>query len=618
MTAAPGPDKGTDTAAFHLGGRPVWPDANRVANRRVEPKSMAVLLALTDAAPAVVPLQTLIERVWKNVDVSDSVVHRAVSQLREALEDDARRPWCIETVPRRGYRLIAPIGNRDRAPDKAAATAAAEPLLAVFPFDNLSNDPDLEYFSDGVSEEILQTVARIHGLRVIGRASSFQFRGRGKSVVKASEALGCSHVLDGSVRRSGQRIRITAQLIECPNQTTLWNDRFDYALADVFELQDQVAAAVASALRLAFGPSQQAGPIDPETYELYLRARSSTSQWLGGNDAELLEQAVARAPSFAKAWAALALTLAIDAHVSLEPAQVMPSTQRAIAAARTALALDPTSSGAYVALSIVEPVCGRFAERDALIARAFEVSPNDPVASFWAGRWSWTVGRLREHLDHLTHACSIDPLWPQGLHQYATALWTLGQRARACDVWDRTMARWPNLPYLYSAQLGFATASRDWARFDSVRTAWLASGLEDSGSQRMIQQGEKMRRWQEADTQALLETLHASLARTGTVPLRLICVACDIGRQDDAYELLERADFEHLREPGGRLRPGDFGLHHLFSPGGRRLREDERFVALCTRLGLCAYWVKSGRWPDCAAELAPCYDFEALARRAVD
>ena len=325
------------------------------------------------------------------------------------------------------------------------------PLLAVLPFDNLSNDPALEFFSDGVSEEILQTVARTSGIQVIGRSSSFQFRGADKVLQRASAELGCSHVLDGSVRRSGDRVRVSAQLIECARQTLLWSDRFDHDLADVFVLQDQVAAAVANALRMAFSPSAELGPVDPVAFDHYMKARASTSQWLGANDATSLEQAVARVPTFARAWAALSVSRAIEAHVELDPARSAKPRAQAIHAANSALRLDPTCGAAYVALSIVKPVCGHFAERDALIAAALEVAPTDPAALFWAGRWSWTVGRLHDFRDHMARCHTVDPLWPQGMHQYATALWVVGQmddvglcaRLGLCDYWVAT-GRWPD------------------------------------------------------------------------------------------------------------------------------------------------------------------------------
>jgi adenylate cyclase len=625
--------------AFVLDGTPVWPDANRIGETQVEPKRMDVLMLLVAAAPDVVPVERLLAEVWPNVVVGDGVVHHAISHLRRALHDDPRHPRCIDTIPRRGYRLIAAAVPAPAAEpvvatavDGAVATAVdavatgpaqprptsqAEPLLAVLPFDNLSNDPDLQYFSDGVSDEILQTVARATGVPVIGRSSSFHFRGADKAAQHVAAELRCTHILDGSVRRQGDRVRVSVQLVECDRQTLLWNDRFDHELTDVFVLQDQVAAAVAGALRIRFAPSAQLGPVDPVAYEYYLKAKASTSQWLGANDPTLLEQAIARVPTFARAWAALAVSRAIEAHVELDPGRTDRPRAQAIAAADAALRLDPTCGAAYVAQSIIEPVCGHFAERDALINAALEVTPTDTAALFWAGRWSYTGGRHKEFLDYLAKCSAVDPLWPQGVHMYALALWLIGRRADAVEVWDGAVARWPGLYYLHAAQISLASAARDWSRVDALLDGLRRAGVRTPATDRVVRHANDFRHWQESHNQRLRTRMAGQLERTGTISIRLLAVACEVGLMDEAYALVERARFDHLFTPGGTLPPGDVGLHNLFIPSSSALREDERFVALCARLGFCDYWLKTGRWPDCVDEVVERYDFVASARKAV-
>jgi TolB-like protein len=606
-----------------LGGTPVWPDANLIGEHHVEPKRMDVLMLLIEAAPDVVTTEQVLAHVWRGAIVGDGVVHQAISHLRRALRDDPRKPRCIETIPRRGYRLIAEILARAPRAGPAAPTAdraeagsgrqggSPAPLLAVLPFDNLSNDPALEFFSDGVSEEILLTVARTSGIPVIGRSSSFQFRGDGKVLQHAVAELRCSHVLDGTVRRSGDRVRVSAQLIDCASQTLLWSDRFDFDLADVFVLQDQVAAAVANALRATFSPSSQLGPIDPHAYDCYLKARSSSTQWLGANDPALLEQAVARVPTFARAWAALSVSRAIEAHVELDSVRSAYPRKLAIQAANSALRLDPTCGAAYVALSIVKPVCGHFAERDALITAALEVAPTDPAVLFWAGRWSWTVGRLQDFRGYMARCHAVDPLWPQGVHQFAGALWVVGQTDDAKALWDQALARWPQLYYLHAAQLGFASLAGDWARVDALLESLRRSGLRTPETERSMRNAEILRNWDSKDEQRLRERLRTQLEHTGTLPLGLLSLACLVDLADEAYAMAEQAHFDHLFAPGGSLHAGDFGLHHLFSPAGRALRADPRFVNLCARLGLCDYWLATGRWPDCVDEVANRYDFRA-------
>src|SRR6202050_738302 len=145
------------------------------------------------------------------------------------------------------------------------------PLLAVLAFDNLSGDPEMSYFSDGVSQEILDTVARGSDLKVLARSRSFPFRGREKAVRRVAADLRATHLLDGSVRRSGARVRISAQLVDCASEITLWSNRFDGALDDVFALQDEIALAVAEALKATIAPPRPVGPMDPAVYERYLK-----------------------------------------------------------------------------------------------------------------------------------------------------------------------------------------------------------------------------------------------------------------------------------------------------------------------------------------------------------
>src|SRR5260221_12358812 len=207
--------------------------------------------------------------------------------------------------------LLGGVASASQSVRSTGARHMAEPLLAVLAFDNLSGDADMGYFSDGVSEEILQTVARGAELKGIGRGSSFQFRGPDKAAAPVAAALGATHVLDGSVRRSGNKVRIAANLIECERETTLWSDRFDRELSDVFALQDEIAAAVATALKVAFAPAVQAESVDPSAYNLYLRAHEIRNRGLLSpatliSVIELLQEATSLAPKFARAWEFLA------------------------------------------------------------------------------------------------------------------------------------------------------------------------------------------------------------------------------------------------------------------------------------------------------------------------
>ena len=197
-----------------------------------------------------------------------------------------------------------------------ATPRAREPLLAVLPFDNLSDDREMQFFSDGVSEEIIQRLSRGAQMKVIGRTSSFQFRGADKTARNVAKELNCSHILDGSIRRAGGRVRIAAHLVEAASQTTLWSDRYDRSLEDIFAVQDEISEHIAAALDQTF-TSFSTKAIDPAVYDLYLRAspKSYAPDELRTN-VGLLEVATQRAPHFAEAWGRLAYLAGLAALLS--------------------------------------------------------------------------------------------------------------------------------------------------------------------------------------------------------------------------------------------------------------------------------------------------------------
>ena len=496
--------------------------------------------------------------------------------------------------------------------DLTVRPTRTEPLLAVLAFDNLSGDPDFLYFSDGVSDEILHTVAHTTDLRVVARSSSFQLRGAGKAAASVAAQLNATHLLDGSVRRSGERVRVTAQLIECAGQTTLWSDRFDRDLSDIFALQDEIAGAVAEALKSAFAP-RDAGAIDAVAYDLYLRARELDPSRFSF-DTQLLDEAVARAPGFLQAWESLTITHAANARYSLDAAAFPMRLAKMEAAAERALALDPRSVAAHFGKSMTAPICGAFLEAEQLLAQALSVAPTDAFILDGASAAAAVVGRNRVALAYVTQAYEVDPLHPLTAGWFAAQLATNGRHKAACARFDDAVARWPDNGFVRTTAIGKAIEMRDWARVDryaavpddvGIYTAWVAV---------LVQAASEMRDWTPELSARHLSQNQAILAATGTIYLSPLGYLCGQGLTDEVYALVEQASFAHLFQPGGRLLTGDVAMSLLFEPSAQPLREDVRFVRLCGRLGLCDYWIATDRWPDCAEELAPFYDFRAEAR----
>ena len=228
---------------------------------RLGSRARDILCVLASAEGKVVSKDELMERVWPGVIVEENNLQVHISALRRAFEGDGDSESWIVTVPGRGYRFL---GSPDPpAADKAAPASSSpvadEPSLAVLPFLNLSDDPKQDYFADGMVEEIITTLSRIHWLFVIARNSTFAYKGQNVDVKRVGRELGVRYVLEGSVRKSGNRVRITAQLIDANTGAHLWADRFDGLLEDVFELQDKVASSVAGVIEPALQAAELPG-----------------------------------------------------------------------------------------------------------------------------------------------------------------------------------------------------------------------------------------------------------------------------------------------------------------------------------------------------------------------
>jgi TolB-like protein len=219
-------------------------------------RALDVLGVLVGRAGDLVSRDEIIAAVWPATLVEDSNLNMQIAALRRVLDDGRAEGSCIKTIPRRGYRFTAAVTRieteaRSNAP--ALSPSAVPPLpdkpsLAVMPFENMSGDPEQEYFADGMVEEIITALSRIRWLFIIARNSSFTYKGQAIDVKQVGRELGVRYVVEGAVRKAGQRVRITAQLIDATNGSHLWADRFDGFLEDVFELQDKVAVSVAGVI----------------------------------------------------------------------------------------------------------------------------------------------------------------------------------------------------------------------------------------------------------------------------------------------------------------------------------------------------------------------------------
>jgi TolB-like protein/Flp pilus assembly protein TadD len=335
-----------------------------------------------------------------------------------------------------------------------AATPGAEKSVAVLPFADMSEKHDQEYFSDGLAEELIDVLTRVPNLRVPARTSSFSFKGRATTIGEIARTLGVTHVLEGSVRKSGDHMRITAQLVRADNGFHLWSQTYDRNVRDIFAVQDDIAHAVGEQLRITLLASDTAAPKQPintEAHNLYLQARYLTDRDTAAelNQAVLLyQQALALEPNYAPAWAWLAFC-----HVR-RVGQGLDTTgagfEKASVAARRAIAIDPQLPEPYTMLAIAHMQYDRDwkAAVDAL-AKVVALDPNNALGQQTQGHLSVAIGRMSDALTHFRRAVDGDPLNLLHRKYLARALHYAGRAAESVAVMRQAIEINPQFPGLH-------------------------------------------------------------------------------------------------------------------------------------------------------------------------
>ena len=489
----------------------------------------------------------------------------------------------------------------------SSSAATADPILAVLAFDNQSSDPEMQFFSDGVSEEIIQRLARGAKLKVIGRTSSFQFRGERKA--EAAQSLQCSHVLDGSIRRSGERVRISAHLVEASSRTTLWSDRYDRGLEDLFAVQDEISESIAEALDRTFS-SFSTRAVDPSVYDIYLRAqpRSYAPDELR-TKIGLLEVVTQRAPQFAEAWGRLAY-LRAWLHFYQPFAERPALAARVADEATRALALDPDNTDAIAGQLFVLPPFGRFIETDAALER-LRRAPAAGHGRQYIGWFLRTMGRVRESLEETERAYRLDTLDPMSANGLALARMAAGRLDEAVPIYAELVERVPDMSFPVSSLLRCYAFQQDWAAVDRMLA------LAEKRQIREFQDGLAFIRAKREPTPENIgswrSALEAHVEKTGCVDVSRLVYAAHLGLVDDAYRVAESARLGPAGTRDDIMGPDGYRTSLMFQAGMPELRNDPRFPRLCARLGLVEFWLATGKWPDCAGEVP--YDFRGECER---
>ncbi|HET7085043.1 MAG TPA: TIR domain-containing protein [Rhizomicrobium sp.] len=481
-------------------------------------------------------------------------------------------------------RHAAVVANSSSSPGPAGIS------VAVLPFLNLSSDKDQEFFSDGITEEITSALAKVPGLTVIGRTSAFQFKGENKDMRAIGEALGAKNLIEGSVRKAGNEVRITAQLIKAADGTHLWTESYDRKLTDIFAVQEDIATAIAGALQVPLGLKLGQNLVsnrtaDTNSYQDYLRAKALFRARKLNDVIAVLRSVVVRDPNYAPAWALLAEAYiwttqfnAVDVAVragSTDDARRLVQSQYELAekAAREAIRLDPGNAVAYEALGNLEQHRGNFIAAEDNNRRALALDPNDPEVLYDRGYLLGAMGRIKEALRVQTQILALEPFVPAYRNRAADLLWAMGRNDAAIKIWE-AMAR-GGLGRLGLAK-GYATAGR----YSDAADTLLAVTPQLPDDRQSLEEAAR-----------LLRTAPAKVGAPNALPLLpqdLSFVYLFIGAEDRSLEVVER-----------EIAVGYYGamFRNPWSPPSAALRKTERFKTFARKAGLVEYWKVRG-WPD--------------------
>lgn len=580
---------------YAANGLEVLPDERRILVRgqavALGARAFDLLLALIDNRDRVLSKDELLALVWPGIVVEENNLTVQMSTLRKALGRDA-----ITTVAGRGYRFTLPLL------DDATATASTDrPVIAVLPFD--TDDPEMQFFADGVSDEVILRLARGANLGVIGRTSSFQFRGANKA--EAADRLKCSHVVDGVIRRGGETVRISAHMMESHSRETLWSQRFDRSLTDILAVQDEIAENIAGALNRTFERTSTQ-KIESEVFDLYLRAipnAYSPNELAAG--VALLEVATRRAPHFIEAWGRLAYLRGF-LHVYLPFSERAQSAERVVREASHALALDAENVDALAARCLVTRPFGDFVTFDRFLSRLC-ASPGTGDGKRYTGWLLRHTGRLRESLEVTQRTFALDSMDSMSINLMALAYMACGRPDAAAPLYADLVERFPSMNFPISSLLRAYVFLEDWEAVDRMLAIAATRPLREFQDTipfvraRRDPTGEARVAWR--------KEFEDRIARTGAVDLARLVYAAHLGFVDEAYIAAKTCRLGPAGAADDIMGPDGYRTALLFEANMPELRNDRRFPALCARLGLVDVWLDTGKWPDCADEVP--YGFRA-------
>jgi TolB-like protein/DNA-binding winged helix-turn-helix (wHTH) protein/tetratricopeptide (TPR) repeat protein len=620
---------------FRVGPWLVQPSLNTVSRNgtpmRLTLKAMGVLVCLAEHAGESVPKEKLLQTIWPETFVTDDVLKGSISELRRVLEDDAKEPRIIQTIPKRGYRLIAPIetangaqrihsadpslgtlpitasnkrklgrvpfaflaaallflllgafdvgGVRTRLAGKSGAPQIHS--LAVLPLQNLSADPAQEYFSDGMTDALITDLAQIGNVKVISRTSSMQYKQTKKSLPEIARELNVDGIIEGTVQRSGARVRITAQLIHGPSDKHLWASSYERDTRDIFALERDLTEEIAHQVQTRLstvkpGPLPHPRPIDPKVLDAYVQGNYHLNgRGHGAGDEEpkkariYFQQAIDADPNFAPAYIGLAGTHNVLSQGSSDDLPLMRK------AAEKAVALEPTSSDAWSTLAETKWADWDWHGSEEGYRRALALNPNNATAHDCLASTLDVMGRLDEGWKEAEIAQELDP----NRDHLADPLYQRGQFDRAIKIRQRIALRDPGDGYNhYALAMNYAQKGMYKEFVEQLQTSAALFGLPDAASR-------LKRAYDKSGSQGLLrqwakELEHLAATKEGYFPGALAEAYATLGEKDRAFYWLEEYRQHH------DLALADPTIYFKTDPWFAPIRSDPRFGDFLRRAGL--------------------------------
>lgn len=581
-------------------------------------RAFDTLLYLVEHPGQLLSKALLMKAVWPDVVVEENSLNQNISLLRRVLGESPGEYRFIVTVPGRGYRFVAEVRTINESADDAPRidrvtgetvrpkpTAPARTPIAILPFANLTGDPATDYLGEAMAEELINTFARVQWFEVVARTSAFEFKDRNLDVRKIARDLDVEAVLEGSIRRIGERIRVAAQLVDGRTGHHLWSESYERGCEDLAQVQDELTIAIVDATTShCVRKARRKTPTrDLEAYHLYLEAVALRSQPTEDNletAIQILDRALGRDPDFARAWYAMAETRAHRAASGSCALNLFSDAERD---ARHALELDSSISRAHGVLGLINACCGRWLDAEIELRRALSLVARNPEAlvvhAVYVAR---QAGHQRKALAEIQLAYEQAPASPATALHLCTQKLLDGEDAEASKWIDQAIATgYPrSLPAVREARAQLAMRDGRFAEAAQELTETLSSASRQAGGFEAIQcffraQSDPSTKAKAITAlQAWAETLQSQELDLCTAQ-RLMTWFTMLGQIETAHDVAQRT-IERL-ESFGTIGNG-WGM--LWAQEMQAFRDNPRFQQLIARLGLFGYWRQYGPPDNCA------------------